>query len=63
MSDFKIDYNSLAQRLMGAITEGYSIAAKELSERNGEMIDHGIGVTPHQTYEIKRLDSDYFGDG
>lgn len=27
------------------------------------MIDHGIGVTPHQTYEIKRLDSDYFGDG
>jgi restriction system protein len=26
------------------------------------MIDHGIGVTLHQTYEIKRLDSDYFGD-
>lgn len=26
------------------------------------MIDHGIGVTPHQTYEIKRLDSDYFGE-
>lgn len=26
------------------------------------MIDHGIGVTPHQTYEIKRLDSDYFSD-
>jgi restriction system protein len=25
------------------------------------MIDFGIGVTPHQTYEIKRLDSDYFG--
>lgn len=24
------------------------------------MIDHGIGVTPHQKYEIKRLDSDYF---
>lgn len=24
------------------------------------MIDHGIGVTPHQRYEIKRLDSDYF---
>ena len=24
------------------------------------MIDHGIGVTPHQVYEIKRLDSDYF---
>ena len=27
------------------------------------MIDHGIGVTPHQTYEIKRLDSDYFEVG
>jgi restriction system protein len=27
------------------------------------MIDHGIGVTPHQTYEIKRLDSDYFIEG
>jgi restriction system protein len=26
------------------------------------MIDHGIGVTPHQTYEIKKLDSDYFGE-
>ncbi len=26
------------------------------------MIDHGIGVTLHQTYEIKRLDSDYFSD-
>jgi restriction system protein len=24
------------------------------------MIDHGIGATSHQTYEIKRLDSDYF---
>jgi restriction system protein len=27
------------------------------------MIDHGIGVTAHQTYEIKRLDSDYFEVG
>lgn len=26
------------------------------------MIDHGIGVVPHQRYEIKRLDSDYFSD-
>jgi restriction system protein len=24
------------------------------------MIDHGIGVTPHRSYEIKKLDSDYF---
>lgn len=27
------------------------------------MIDHGIGVTPHQIYEIKRLDNDYFDVG
>lgn len=27
------------------------------------MIDHSIGVAPHQIYEIKRLDSDYFGEG
>lgn len=27
------------------------------------MIDHGIGVTPHQVYEIKRLDGDYFNEG
>ncbi len=27
------------------------------------MIDHGVGVTTIQSYEIKRLDSDYFPDG
>lgn len=26
------------------------------------MIDHGVGVTTAATYEIKRVDSDYFGD-
>lgn len=26
------------------------------------MIDHNLGVTIQQTYEIKRLDNDYFGD-
>jgi len=24
------------------------------------MIDHGIGVSTYQTFELKRLDSDYF---
>jgi len=24
------------------------------------MIDHNVGVTPIQNYEIKRIDSDYF---
>ena len=26
------------------------------------MIDHNLGVTVQQTYEIKKLDNDYFGD-
>lgn len=26
------------------------------------MIDYNLGVTPQQSYEIKRLDNDYFGD-
>ena len=26
------------------------------------MIDYNLGVTPQQTYELKRLDSDYFGE-
>ena len=27
------------------------------------MIDHGVGVTTQATYEIKRIDSDYFTEG
>ncbi|MFZ1398861.1 MAG: restriction endonuclease, partial [Candidatus Promineifilaceae bacterium] len=27
------------------------------------MIDYNIGVTPFATYEMKRLDSDYFTEG
>ena len=27
------------------------------------MIDHGIGVATAATYEVKRLDSDYFNEG
>jgi restriction system protein len=35
---------------------------------NGErlaqlMIDHGVGVSVAATYEIKRIDSDYFTEG
>ena len=26
------------------------------------MIDHGVGVTTEATYELKRIDSDYFPD-
>jgi restriction system protein len=27
------------------------------------MIDHNVGVAPISTYEIKRVDIDYFADG
>jgi restriction system protein len=27
------------------------------------MIDHGIGVATAATYEVKRIDSDYFAEG
>lgn len=36
------------------------IDGEELAEL---MIDHGIGVTIEATYEIKRVDSDYFPEG
>ena len=26
------------------------------------MIDHGVGVTTEDTYEVKRIDADYFSD-
>ena len=26
------------------------------------MIDHGVGVAPEASYEIKRVDSDYFDE-
>jgi restriction system protein len=35
------------------------IDGKQLSQL---MIDHGLGVTTVNTYEIKRVDSDYFGE-
>lgn len=28
----------------------------------GLMVDHGVGVSPVETYEIKRIDSDYFAE-
>lgn len=36
------------------------IDGKQLSQL---MIDYGLGVTTVNTYEIKRVDSDYFGEG
>jgi restriction endonuclease Mrr len=26
------------------------------------MIDHNVGVTARETYTVKRIDSDYFGE-
>jgi restriction system protein len=31
-------------------------------ELAGLMIDFGLGVTTTATYEVKRVDSDYFGE-
>lgn len=48
----------------GALEYAASIDSKVVLIDGGElaqfMIDYGIGVTPQQTYEIKKLDSDYF---
>ena len=35
------------------------IDGRELAEY---MIDFNLGVTPKETYEVKRIDSDYFGE-
>jgi restriction system protein len=56
-------------------TSDYSKGARQFAEGlqdkvvliDGEMlsslmIDHGVGVTPEATYEIKRVDSDYFNE-
>ncbi|MGB7161458.1 MAG: restriction endonuclease [Tepidisphaeraceae bacterium] len=53
----------------GSFTSGALRAAQEASSKivliDGEelaelMIDHGVGVTDHKAYRIKRIDSDYF---
>lgn len=53
----------------GGFTSGARDAAAKASFRivliDGDqlaeyMIDHGVGVTDHKTYTIKKLDSDYF---
>jgi restriction system protein len=53
----------------GTFTSGALKAANEASAKivliDGEqlaqlMIDHGVGVTNHKSYVVKRLDSDYF---
>lgn len=40
MTDFKIDYNEVARRLVSAIIDGYAIAARELSERHCAMVEN-----------------------
>lgn len=50
----------------GAIEYAGSIDSKivliDADQLAQHMIDFGIGVSPHQVYELKRLDSDYFGE-
>lgn len=57
-------------------TSDFNPAAKNFAERSSKrvilingsqlaryMIDHNVGVSTTKTYEIKRVDSDYFADG
>ena len=57
-------------------TSSFSKEAREYVPRNetkivlidGEeltqlMIDHDLGVTPERSYTVKRIDSDFFGEG
>lgn len=50
----------------GAIEYASSIESKivliDADQLAQYMIDFGIGVSPHQVYELKRLDTDYFGE-
>jgi restriction system protein len=55
----------------GAFTSGARDAAAKAHFRivliDGEqlaefMIDHGVGVTDHKSYTVKKVDSDYFGE-
>lgn len=53
-SDFSKEAHAYAASIQATIV---LVAGVQLAEL---MIDHGIGVTPTRTYELKRLDSDYF---
>ena len=46
-----VDFVSMIQRKI-VLVDGTMLA--------NLMIDHGIGVSTYQTFELKRLDSDYF---
>ncbi len=53
-SDFTKDAESYASMIDNKIV---LINGRQLADL---MIDHGIGVTKIASYEIKRIDSDYF---
>ena len=38
------------------------VAAGEVAQLADLMIDHGVGVTTEATYELKRIDLDYFSE-
>lgn len=50
-----------ARNFVGGI--GSKIVLVDGDELAKLMIDHGIGVTTAATYEVKRIDSDYFAEG
>lgn len=55
-STFSQDAKDYAQDIESSVV---LVGGEELA---GLMIDHDVGVSPVNAYEIKRLDSDYFGE-
>ncbi len=64
-----------AQKGIFITTSDFSSSAKQFAERSSKkivlingtqlaqyMIDHSVGVSTSKTYEIKRVDSDYFAE-
>jgi restriction endonuclease Mrr len=59
------------QTLMRPLLAEYALGGEQRIARvvlvDGErlaalMIDHNVGVSDRETYAVKRVDSDYFGD-
>lgn len=53
-SSFSPDARELAQRRRVVLLDGLELATR--------MVDAGVGVTTLQTYELKRIDEDYFAE-
>ena len=53
-SSFSPDARELARRRRIVLMDGAELATR--------MVEAGVGVTPLQAYELKRIDEDYFAE-